>query len=87
MADKSDNKNYYLSVGIGVGLVFGGAFGILFNNIAIGAGLGMLIGIVIGVLVDKNTKIIKRDIIKVILASIIGAILILSIPKLIDFFW
>lgn len=83
--DGENSKNYYLSIGIGIGLVFGGALGLLFNNIAIGAGLGMIFGIVIGVLIDKNTKAIKKDVIKVVLVSIIGVILILLIPKLIDY--
>lgn len=84
---KKDNQNYYLSVGIGIGLAFGAAFGVLFNNIAIGAGLGMLFGIVIGVLMDKNTKDVKRDVIKVVLVSIIGVILILLVPKVMDYLW
>lgn len=86
MSDKN-SKNYYLSIGIGIGLVFGGAFGILFNNIAIGAGLGMLLGIVIGALIDKNTETIKNDIIKIVLLSVLGIIIIASIPKLIDYLW
>lgn len=85
--EKKDNQNYYLSVGIGIGLAFGAAFGVLFNSISIGAGLGMLLGVVIGVVMDKNTRSVKRDVIKVVLVSIIGVVLILLVPKIIDYLW
>lgn len=61
---KQDNQNKYLGAGIGIGLAFGAAFGVLFNNIAIGAVLGMLLGIVIGVIMDKNTKDVKVNVVK-----------------------
>lgn len=83
--ENKDNPNYYLSVGIGIGLAFGAAFGVLFNNIAIGAGLGVLLGTVIGVIMDKNTKDVKRNVIKIVLVSIIGVIIILSVPKIINY--
>ncbi|MBU3227822.1 hypothetical protein [Clostridium algidicarnis] len=85
--EKKDNQNYYLSIGIGIGVSFGALFGLLFNRIAIGIGLGTFIGVVIGVVMDKNTRGVKRDVIKVVLVSIIGGIIILLVPKIIDYLW
>jgi F0F1-type ATP synthase assembly protein I len=82
-----NNQNFYLSVGIGIGLTIGAAIGVIFNNIAIGAGIGMLLGIAIGALIDKNTKDVKRSVIKIVVLSILGAIIVLLIPKILDFFW
>ncbi len=57
---KQDNQNYYLSLGVGIGLTFGAALGVLFNNIAMGAGIGMLLGIGIGTIRDINTRDVKK---------------------------
>ena len=84
-----NNQNSYLGAGIGIGigllLPLGAGLGVLFNNIAIGAGLGMLLGIVTGGLMDKNTKDVKRDLIKIGVVSTIGVILILLTPKVIGY--
>lgn len=82
-----DNKNYYLCFGIGSGLLFGAGLGLIFKNIAMGAGFGMLVGIGIGGIMDKHTKSIKKDLIKIILIAIIGVILILLTPKTINYLW
>ncbi|MGH4122156.1 MAG: hypothetical protein ACREV6_04375 [Clostridium sp.] len=82
-----NNKNYYLSFGIGFGLLFGAGLGLIFKNIAMGVGFGMLIGIGIGGIMDKHTKSIKKDLIKIILITIIGVILILLTPKTINYLW
>ena len=80
-----NNQNSYLGAGIGIGLPLGAGLGVLFNNMAIGAGLGMLLGIVTGGLMDKNTKDVKRDLIKVGVMCTIGVILILLTPKVIGY--
>lgn len=53
MPDKNNKDNYYLSFGIGFGLLLGGAVGLMFNNIAMGSGIGVLIGIIIGTMIDS----------------------------------
>lgn len=42
----------------------------------------MLLGIAIGALIDKNTKDVKRSVIKIVVLSILGAIIVLLIPKI-----
>lgn len=93
MSDKnSKNQNYYLSFGIGFGLLGGTIFSTIVGMFfkfpliwALGPGLGMLIGIDIGVMMDKNIKTIKKDVIKIILVSIMGTILILLVPIIIGY--
>lgn len=92
MTDKNskENKNnhdFYLSIGIGLGVVMGAAIGVILKNIAIGAGIGMLLGIVIGVLIEKNSSNMKRSVIKIVMFSILGTIIVLLIPKILETFW
>lgn len=59
--NKDNKKNYYLSIGIGYGLL-GGALSAIIIGIfvetplvwAFAPGLGMLIGIIIGAIMDEN---------------------------------
>lgn len=93
MSDKNSNngnrnsQDFYLSIGIGIGLVMGAAIGIIFDNLAIGAGIGMLLGIGIGTLIDKNTKDIKHSVLKIVLISVLGAIIVWLVPRILDYFW
>lgn len=66
--NQKKDKNHYLGLGIGFGLITGSAMGVLFTSvfngietgrifaIPIGAALGMLVGIVVGTLIDSNNR-------------------------------
>lgn len=64
MSNNQDNKkNYYLSLGIGYGLLGGALSAIIIGMIletplvwAFTPGLGMLFGIIIGAIMDENKK-------------------------------
>lgn len=69
MSDKNKHeKNHYLGLGIGFGLIAGSAIGILvesliggigsgmFFAIPIGSSIGMLMGIVVGTLLDSKIQ-------------------------------
>lgn len=50
-------ENYYLSLGIGMGLPLGGVLGlVLFDNFALGIGIGLALGVAIGVSLDNKNK-------------------------------
>jgi len=54
-------KNYYLSLGAGIGLVFGTALGTSFisflnNSTAMGTSLGLIFGAAIGSMLDKRAE-------------------------------
>ncbi len=86
------NKNYYLSFGIGFGLLGGALFALIIGAFiespliwAFGPGLGLLLGILIGVLMDKNTKYVKVTVANIVFISIVGVAFILLTPKIIGY--
>lgn len=56
MANKKENDQYYISYGVGFGLLFGSLAGVFLNNIALWSGIGLLLGIIIGALMDFSKR-------------------------------
>lgn len=67
-------------------MVFGAGIGLIFNHISLGAELGILFSILIAEIMYESREDSNRSVVRVMVISVLGAAVILLIPKIIVYF-